>query len=428
MSISNDKSLNRRGFLQAAALGAATSGILIGCKPTTIASRQPILPKVEGFEMASYDPEDYVGYEPVSDRKIKVGIVGYGVCRFGALFEFQSHPNVEVVAVSDLFPDRCETLAKETGCSKTYPSLEEMVKDDSIEAIFLATDAPSHARHAILTLEHGKHVATAVPAVFGSLEDADKLYETVKRTGLKYMMFETSCYHADNHAMREIYKAGGFGKIVYAEGEYFGGPSSPPDYQAKEAKLGSYKGWRRCMPPQWYITHATAYYVGVTGGSFTEVSCLGGPTLYERYTLKDQTYNPYNNPFATEIAFMRTNEGGMARMGKSNDTPGYGGEAGRIRGQFGSWYGGDKGKYVGHMKNLPDLKRPPLPPGVNAGGHGRSHGRLMNEFVRSILQDRQPLVDISRALNMTVCGVVAHQSALRDGELLKIPQYEPLSV
>ena len=48
----------------------------------------------------------------------------------------------------------------------------------------------------------------------------------------------------------------------------------------------------------------------------------------------------------------------------------------------------------------------------------------MNEFVLAILQDRQPLVDIAQALNMTVAGVVAHQSALRDGELMKIPQYQ----
>ena len=167
----DSSNINRRAFLEAAAWGVAASGILIGCKTSATASKQPILPKVEGFEMASYDPEDYVGFKPVSDRKIRVGIVGYGVCRFGALFEFQSHPNVEVVAVSDLFPDRCQQLAKETNCNKMYPSLEEMVKDDSIEAIFLATDAPSHARHAILTLEHGKHVACAVPAVFGAKND-----------------------------------------------------------------------------------------------------------------------------------------------------------------------------------------------------------------------------------------------------------------
>lgn len=39
------------------------------------------------------------------------------------------------------------------------------------------------------------------------------------------------------------------------------------------------------------------------------------------------------------------------------------------------------------------------------------------------LQERVPLVDIAQSLNMTVAGIVAHQSALQDGEVLKIPQY-----
>jgi hypothetical protein len=47
----------------------------------------------------------------------------------------------------------------------------------------------------------------------------------------------------------------------------------------------------------------------------------------------------------------------------------------------------------------------------------------MNEFVTAILQDRNPLVDIAQSLNMTVAGIVAHQSALKNGELMKIPQF-----
>ena len=157
-------------------------------------------------------------WQPVSDRKIRVGIAGYGVCQFGAAFGFQDHPNVTVAAVSDLIPERCAELAKACRCEKTYPSLEEMVKDDTLEAVFVATDAPSHARHCIEVLKHGKHVASAVPAVFGSLEDAHQLFEAVKSSGRKYMMFETSAFHADCHAMRQIYRAGGFGKLVYSEG------------------------------------------------------------------------------------------------------------------------------------------------------------------------------------------------------------------
>ena len=72
--------------------------------------------------------------------------------------------------------------------------------------------------------------------------------------------------------------------------------------------------------------------------------------------------------------------------------------------------------YDGLEKQLPDLACPPLPPTVAPGGHGGSHGHLMNEFVTAILENRKPLVDVAAALNMTVAGIVAHQSALKDGE------------
>ena len=221
------------------------------------------------------------------------------------------------------------------------------------------------------------------------------------------MMFETSCFHADLHAMREIYRAGGLGELVYAEGEYY-------HYMAEP--IPSFRDWRVGLPPQWYPTHSNAYHVGVTGGSFTEVSCMGMPSGIPHLRPEN---NRYRNPFGTEIALFRTSEGGSARMAVSWDTPGDGGERGRVRGQRGTFYG----EYRGLEKNLPNTRRPPLPPTVELGGHGGSHGYLMNEFVTAILQDRTPLVNIAWALNMTVGGIVAHQSALKDGELMKIPQY-----
>ncbi|NLE57253.1 MAG: Gfo/Idh/MocA family oxidoreductase [Planctomycetes bacterium] len=393
-------STTRRSFLQAVGLGAAALGV------TKVARSEEKV--IQGFEKEATDPNASKEWKPVSARKVRVGIAGYGVCRFGAEFSFDKHPNVEIVAVSDLDPDKCAGLAKAVRCDKTYPSAEEMIKDKKIEAIFVATDAPSHARLAIMALKHGKHVCSAVPACFGSIEDADKLFEAVKTTGMKYMLFETSYFHADLHAMREIYKAGGFGKLVYAEGEY---------YHYMDVPIDSYKGWRVGLPPQYYPTHSNAYYIGVGGGSFTEVCCMGMPSIIPHLRPEN---NPYKNPFGTEIALFRTSEGGSARMAVSWDSPGAGGEMGRIRGQRGTFYG----NYEGLEKTLPSIKRPPLPPGVEAGGHGASHGPLMNEFITAILEDRKPLVDVAQALNMTVGGIVAHQSAMKDGELLKIPQYK----
>ncbi len=396
-----DDTASRRAFLHSCGLGAAAWGLT-----ASGIAQQPAIP---GFEQAPPDPDASAAWQPVSDRRIRVGIVGYGVCQFGAAFSFQDHPNVEVVAVSDLIPERCAGLARACRCEKTYPSLEELVKDDTLEAVFVATDAPSHARHCITVLEHGKHVASAVPAVYGSLEDAERLFEAVKKSGLKYMMFETSCFHADCYAMRQIYRAGGFGRLIYSEGEYYHYHSTPID---------SYKGWRIGSVPLWYPTHSTAYYVGVTEKPFTSVSCTGFNAGFDAYR---PGANRYNNPFSDEVALFETAEGGSSRMLMCSGIYSKIEETGRVFGEKG-WMEGMQ--YHGAMTELPNLARPPLPPDVKPGGHGGSHGPLMNEFVLSILQDRKPLVDIVQALNMTVCGIVAHESALRDGERMKVPQYE----
>ena len=350
-------------------------------------------------------------WEKKSDRKIKVGIAGYGLCRFGAAFFYQNHPNVEVVAASDLDAGRCAGLARAVGAKKTYPSCEEMIKDKSIEAIYIATDPPSHARLATMALLHDKHAVCAVPAVFGfkAEEEAEELFAAVKKSGKKYMMNETSTFHAALYAKRMQYQAGALGKIIYSEGEYYHDKAaSYAGYNPKNGKIDA-NGWRRACPPMWYPTHATAYYVSVTGGGrFTDVSCLGMPSIVPMLRPEN---NDHKNPFGTEIALFKTSEGGMSRMAISWDMHNAHGEMGRVYGQ------------KPHSNKI-NGARPPLPPGVGGGGHGGSHGHLTSNFIESILLDGKPIVDVSEAINMTMAGVIAHKSAMKDGEWMKIPQYD----
>ncbi len=380
---------------------------------------------IPGFDQTKTDFDPAKAWKPFSDRRIRVGLVGYGVCQFAAAFEFQNHPNVEVVAVSDLFPDRCAALARHVKCAKTYPSLEEMVKDDKIEAIFVATDAPSHARHCIEVLNHGKHVCTAVPAFRGDIEDAERLLACVRKNrGLVYAMFETSVFHDDLYAMEKLSKADVFGRIIYGEGEYchphsLGTPS-----------LDSYKDWRKKGCPMWYPTHATAYYVGVTHGSFVQVSCQG-TALFDK--AKRQP-NAIGNIFNSEVGLFRTREGGLCRIIICGSQGEYL-EAGRLRGEYAGydWHNGRADGFVGDAAGRERLKQAlakgvqtrkcALPPGVAAGGHGGSHGYLADDFIDAILRDRKPAVDVIDALNMTVPGYYAHLSAMKDGETLRIPQY-----
>lgn len=196
MSAEERRGVSRRVFVRAvsgAGLAAGLAGVAVRNAAAAAGDLDLELddaPKdldgeiIPGFEKTKTDPNASKGWQALGDRKLRVGIAGYGLCRFGAAFSFQTHPNVEVVAVTDLDPNRCAGLAQACRCRKTYPSCEEMVKDDNIEAVFIATDAPSHARLAVEALKHGKHAASAVPAVFGSdaLEDAQRLCDALNMT------------------------------------------------------------------------------------------------------------------------------------------------------------------------------------------------------------------------------------------------------
>jgi predicted dehydrogenase len=60
---------------------------------------------------------------------------------------------------------------------------------------------------------------------------------------------------------------------------------------------------------------------------------------------------------------------------------------------------------------------------VQGGGHGGSHPHLVHEFVSSVLAGRAPLVDDLTAANWTATGLAAHESAMRGGERIPVPDF-----
>ena len=380
-------------------------------------------PKIQGLDETASGADPSLAWIPYADRKVRVGIAGEGVCSFGSAFGYQSHPYVEVVACTDLDPAKCKLLQERVKAQKTYPSCEEMIKhaaEDKLEAIYIATDAPSHVKLAILALEHGLNVASAVPALLGEdqLDFVPKLLDAVKRSGKLYQMNETSAFRDSCYKMRKLFEAGMLGAITYTEGEYF----HCGDYKLDGMGTDSYNGWRTGLPPQYYPTHSNGYYTCVTHKRFTEVTCTGIPSLKVRYQK-----NRYNNPFGSEYAMLKCEDGSAARMLVSWDTPSFGGEDGRIWGQKGCFVP-EKGGYCGWFSkevqaDAKKWKKRALPTGMSAGGHGGSHSYLTDDFIHGILVPGHKIcVDVVTALNTTIAGVYAHKSVMKGGEILKIPE------
>lgn len=398
--------LSRRTFFGGALAMAASAP----------AATAPKAPKIQGFNEQP-NVKTSGAWQPYSDKKVRVGIAGYGACKFGAMFSYQEHPNVEVVAATDLFPDRCAQLAKAVGAKRTYASCEEMIdKEKELDAVYIATDAPSHVHLCIRALNRGLHVCSAVPAILGreQLEFIPALIEAVKKSGKVYQLNETTAFRPQCFAMRNLYNAGAFGALVYTEGEYW-------HYSRGGKGVGSYNGWRKGLPPQYYPTHSNGYYTCTTHKAFTEVTCIAKPSKAARYNGGD---NRYGNPYGTEVALLKTEEGGSARMLVCWDIPSAGGEIGRCWGEKGFYqndrYVGDNSLSKGVATVLPGL-----PPGVkNVGHHGGSHPYLTDDFIRAILLKQRPCVDLKTALDTTVAGIYAHLSAMKGGETMKVPQFE----
>ena len=370
-----------------------------------------------------------------TEKKVRIGIAGGG---FGSDFHFHEHPNCIVEAVTDLRTDRRNHLMQVYRCSKSYESLEKMLLDKDVDAVFCATPAPQHLDHVTKVLKAGKHVMSAVPAVVGTLEDCQKLLDAVKASGRNYMMAETSYYHQGVITARRFYQEQKFGRIFSAEAEYHH-PGLESLYFDETGK----RTWRYGLAPMHYPTHCTAMLGGVTGERLTQVSCIGWGD--DDPILKD---NVYGNPFWAETALFKTDRGTAFRVQVY--------WRGAVRGtERGQWIGTrmsmflpdpnglgpvivretttkekDNGGFVRRAQELENYKQPRwwetsmLPEKMrHDSGHEGSHTFLANEFIQSIVENRRPAVDVNEAVAYTAPGIVAHDSALRGGELLKIPQF-----
>ncbi len=370
-----------------------------------------------------------------SRKKIRVGIVGG---RFGLSFQFHEHPDCIVEAVSDLRPERRERLMKTYRCEKAYESLTELVRDPKIDAVCLFTDGPLHVEHAELAMKHGKHVLSAVPACWGSVQQADRLLSAVEQSGLKYMMAETSYFQQATISARKFYHEGKFGEIFYCESQY-----DHPGLETLYFEDGK-RTWRHGMAPMHYPTHCTAHLISLTGERLVEVKCQGwgdnDPICRD---------NVYKNPFWNEMAMFSTDRNKAFRVRVAWRGAMRGGETARWYGSKMSFHMHDpnglgpiivrSGKQAekddaGFERDLPSFEQYQQPnwwatdilpePLRHNSGHEGSHTFLTHEFISALAEDRRPVIDVYEALAYTVPGIVAHESALRGGETMKIPQYD----
>jgi hypothetical protein len=159
--------------------------------------------------------------------KVRIGIIGLGNRGPSHLETMRHIEGVEIRGLCDLLPARAEAAKKRLDGTSHNPVLYSGNKDawmklceqEDIDLIIITTPYYMHAGMAVYGMEHGKHVASEVPAA-ATIEECWKLVETAERTRRHCLMLENYAYGVFQVLTLNMARKGFFGDIVHGECAY----------------------------------------------------------------------------------------------------------------------------------------------------------------------------------------------------------------
>jgi predicted dehydrogenase len=378
-----------------------------------------------------------------NEAKFNVGIVGL---EFGAEFIpiYQRHPLANMYAICQRTREHLDQVGDTFGVDVRYTDYQEMLDDPEIDIVHINTPLQLHADHVVWALEAGKHVGCTIPMAT-SVEDCKRIVDAQRETGLVYMMMETVIYSREFLYVRELYEAGALGKVQFLRASHHQDMTGWPSY------------WDG-MPPMHNATHAISPTLALGRHEAESVQCLGSGTIFERM------HGQYGSPFAIESTHIRFKDSDVG----AEVTRHLWAVAREYRESFdvyGSvrafeWTQIEGEEHVVHLGESPSRITVPdyahlLPEEIQlfttggvysddgdsahrsfiqGGGHGGSHPHLAHRLLLAVAGEEEPYPNAVQAANITCAGILSHESALRGGELLPLPDWtfvpgnEPLVV
>lgn len=372
----------------------------------------------------------------MSTQKINIAIIGLG---FGAEFIpiYEKHPHANLVALCQRNEGKLNQLADTFGIEKRFTSYEELLNDPDIDAVHINTPIPDHGKQSIQALKAGKHVACTVPMAT-TIEECEEIVRLTEESGLTYMMMETVVYAREFLYMKELYENGELGKIQFLKASHQQDMDGWPNY------------WPG-LPPMHYATHCVGPVLALNRGEAEYVSCFGSGTI------REELIPHYNSPFAVETTHIKFRNSDLsAQVYRSLFDV-----ARQYRESF-EVYGSKKsvewplieGKpLVVHTAKKVEAEIPEevicpdfaklLPKEIQhfttqgvydsdehqhlsftqGAGHGGSHPHLVHEFVNALIEKKAPYPNVKQSANITCVGILAHESALKGGEIIKLPDF-----
>jgi UDP-N-acetylglucosamine 3-dehydrogenase len=158
-------------------------------------------------------------------RKLRVGVIGTGAfARACHLPEIASHPHATVVMLCGRDAARTNALAMEFGVAATTLDAAELCASDEVDAVTVCTPNNLHARHALLAVQHGKHVFCEKPLGF-TVEEAQAMVDAANQRKLVHQVGFTFRHLFGVEEMRRRVRGGDIGEpqVLRIHHQYFDG-------------------------------------------------------------------------------------------------------------------------------------------------------------------------------------------------------------
>ncbi len=373
-------------------------------------------------------------------KKINVAIVGLG---FGAEFIpiYKKHPNANMYAICQRTRSRLDEVGDAFKVDVRYTDYDELLRDQEVDAVHINSPIPNHAEQTLKALRAGKHVACTVPMAT-SVEECAEIVRTVKETGKKYMMMETVVYAREFLFVKDLYEKGELGKVQFLKASHQQDMDGWPDY------------WPG-LPPMHYATHCVGPVAALLKLEAAYVSCFGSGTI------REELAGIHNSPFAVESAHIKFKDSDLSAYVYRSlfDTARQYRESFEVYGSKKSfeWPLIEGEDPVIHTAKKPEHEIPErvktpdfahlLPKEIQSfttkgvydaedsthlsftqgAGHGGSHPHLVHEFLSALVEDRDPFPNAWQSANWTSVGILSHESALKGGELIPVPDFKGMS-
>jgi predicted dehydrogenase len=145
---------------------------------------------------------------------IGIGVIGYGYWGPNLVRNFMQVTDAQVVAVSDMRPDRLAAIHRQYPSVLTTTNCREVIHHPKVDAVVIATPVTTHYELADLALRAGKHVLVEKPLAATSSQGAGLIEESLRRNRV-LMVDHTFVYTGAVRKSQELVANNGLGDIYY---------------------------------------------------------------------------------------------------------------------------------------------------------------------------------------------------------------------